>query len=104
MRILETDFLRIRYQLKQIPKKPFNILCAVIILIICNFFFLGGGGVGGGICLCSLLIPLLHVSNLLQNGNFPIFSLFLAAIFVTIATVKVESIRELNTLAIVLIN
>ena len=34
-RILETDFSRIRYQHKQIPKKPFNILSAVIILIIC---------------------------------------------------------------------
>ena len=29
-----------------------------------------------GICLCSILIPLLHVSNLLQNDHFPIFSLF----------------------------
>ena len=29
-----------------------------------------------GTCLCSILIPLLHVSNLLQNGHFPIFSLF----------------------------
>ena len=34
LRLLETDFLRIRYQHKQIPKKSFNILCAVIILII----------------------------------------------------------------------
>ena len=57
-----------------------------------------------GICLCSILIPLLHVSNVLQNGHFPYFQPILAAIFVTIATVKVESIRELNTLAIVLIN
>ena len=32
------------------------------------------------------------------------FQPILATIFVTIATVKVESIRELNTLAIVLIN
>ena len=29
-----------------------------------------------GICLCSISNPLLHVSNLLQNGQFPIFSLF----------------------------
>ena len=29
-----------------------------------------------GICLCSILISPLHVSNLLQNGHFPIFSLF----------------------------
>ena len=35
---------------------------------------------------------------------FSYFQPILAAIFVTIATVKVESIRELNTLAIVLIN
>ena len=61
-----------------------------------NFFF--------GICLCSILIPLLHVSNLLQNGHFSYFQPILAAIFVTIATVKVESIRYLYTLAIVLIN
>ena len=32
---LETEFLRIRYQHKQIPNKTFNILCALIILIIC---------------------------------------------------------------------
>ena len=36
--------------------------------------------------------------------SFSYFQPILAAIFVTIATVKVESIRELNTLAIVLIN
>ena len=35
LRILETDFLRIRYQHKQTPKIPLNILCAVIIFIIC---------------------------------------------------------------------
>ena len=35
---------------------------------------------------------------------FSYFQAILAAIFVTIATVKVESIRELYTLAIVLIN
>ena len=56
-----------------------------------------------GISLCSILIPLLHVSNLLQNGHFPIFSLF-GGHFVTIATVKVESIPYFYTLAIVLIN
>ena len=53
-----------------------------------------------GICLCSALIPLFHVSTLLQNGHFPI----LAAIFVTIATLKVESMPDFYTLAIVLIN
>ena len=36
--------------------------------------------------------------------SFSYFQPILAAILVTIATVKVESIRELNTLAIVLIN
>ena len=36
--------------------------------------------------------------------SFSYFQPILAAIFVTIATVKVESIRELYTLAIVLIN
>ena len=55
---------------KQIPKKPFNILSAVIVLSIdlLKYFF--------GIYMCSKLIPLLQVSNLLQNGHFPIFSLF----------------------------
>ena len=41
---------------------------------------------------------------MLQNGHFPIFFLFLSAIFVTIATVRVESIPDFYTLAIVLIN
>ena len=31
----QTDFSRIRYQHKRIPKKPFNILCAMIILTLC---------------------------------------------------------------------
>ena len=38
LKLLETYFLRVRYQHKQIQantKKKFNILCAVIILIIC---------------------------------------------------------------------
>ena len=35
LRLLETDFLRIRYQHKQIPKKAFNIMCAMKILMIC---------------------------------------------------------------------
>ena len=78
MRLFETDFLRIRYQHKQIPKKPFNILCAVIILL--KYCF--------GICLCSILIPLLHVSNLLQNGHFPVFSDFLAAIVVVVVDIN----------------
>ena len=50
-----------------------------------------------------MLIPLLHVSYLLKNGYFPIFSLFWRTIFVTIATVLVESIPDFNTLSIVLI-
>ena len=55
-------------------KRHLNILCAVIILIIswggffCFVFF--------GICLCSILIPPVHVSNLLPNGSFPVFGLF----------------------------
>ena len=32
---LKTDFLRIRYQDKRIPKEPFSMFCAVIILIRC---------------------------------------------------------------------
>ena len=57
-----------------------------------------------GICLCSILISLLYVSNLLQNGHFAIFSLFWWPFFVTIATLKVESIPNFYTSAIVLIN
>ena len=49
-----------------------------------------------GICLCSISILLLRVSNLLRNGHFPIF--------VTIATVKVESMPNVYTWTIVLIN
>ena len=44
------------------------------------------------------------MSTLLQNGHFPIFSLFWRAFFVTIAAVKLESIPYFYTLAIVLIN
>ena len=40
-----------------------------------------------GIFLCSMFISLLNVSKLLQNGHFPIFSLF-GGHFVTIATIK----------------
>ena len=40
------------------------------------------------------------ISNLLQNGHFPI----LVAIFVTIATVKVKSTPDFYTWAIVLMN
>ena len=42
--------------------------------------------------------------TMLQNGHFPSFSLFWRTIFVTIATVLVESIPVFYTLAIVLIN
>ena len=55
------------------------------------------------ICLCSMLISLSNVSNLLQNGQFSIFSLFWRH-FATIATVKVKLIPEFYTLAIALIN
>ena len=57
-----------------------------------------------GICLCSILIHLLHVSNLLRNGQVSNFQPILAANFVTIATIKVETIPYFYTLAIVLIN
>ena len=60
-------------------------------------------GEGGSDWRPCILIPLLHVSNLLQNGHFPNFSL-LSAFFVTIATVRVESIQDLYTLTTVLIN
>ena len=35
LRFFQTDFLRIRYQHKPIPKKPFNILCVMIIITLC---------------------------------------------------------------------
>ena len=47
-----------------------------------------------GMSLCSMLISLSNVSNLLQNRQF----------FVTIATVKVKLIPDVYTWAIVLIN
>ena len=53
-----------------------------------------------GICLCSMLISLSNISNVLQNGQFPI----LEAIFVTIASLKVKIIQELYTLTFLLIN
>ena len=43
-------------------------LCAIIILIICQNI--------SGICMCSMLIPLSSVSNLFQNGKFPISAYF----------------------------
>ena len=51
-----------------------------------------------------MLISLSNGSNLLQNGQFLIFSLFWRPFFVSIATVKVNSIPEFYTLAIALIN
>ena len=46
-------------------------LCAaVVILIFCSFKYLFG------ICLFAMLISLLNLSFMLQNGQFPIFSLF----------------------------
>ena len=35
LRLLETDFLRIRYQHSKIPINPSNMLCAVVILTFC---------------------------------------------------------------------
>ena len=49
-----------------------------------------------------MLISLSNVSNLLQNGQFPVFNIFLAAIIVTIAMVKVELIPDFYTWVIVL--
>ena len=47
------------------------------------------------VLICSVffkknLFPNCKALNLVQNGNFSILSLFLSAIFVTMATVKVE--------------
>ena len=49
-----------------------------------------------------MLISLSKVSNLFQNGQFPMQPI-LAAILVTIATVKVKILPEVCTRAIVLI-
>ena len=35
-----TEFLKVRTQHKLIPKKPFNMLCAIMMLIICENVFL----------------------------------------------------------------
>ena len=35
LRLLEAEFLRIRYQHSLIPQNIFNMLCAVVILIFC---------------------------------------------------------------------
>ena len=52
-----------------------------------------------------MLIGLSNVSNLLQNGYmYFLFSANFAAIFVTIATVKVELIQDFYTLVIALMN
>ena len=51
-----------------------------------------------------MLISLSNVSNMIENGHFPIFSLSLVAIIVTIAMVKVKLIPNFYTWAIVLIN
>ena len=50
-----------------------------------------------------MLIALSNVSNLLQNSQNLYFQPILAAIFVTIATIKVKLIADLYTWAIVLI-
>ena len=55
-------------------------------------------------CMCSMLISLLNIPKLSINGHFLIFKLFLAAIFVTIATVKAKLIPDFYARAIVLIN
>ena len=53
---------------------------------------------------CALYLYLCYTAQICSEmGHFPIFS-FLAAIFVTIATVKVDSMPDFYTLAIVLIN
>ena len=95
LRLLETDVLRIRYQHKQIPKNPFNILCASYFSSSVEIFF------------WYLLVLYINSSvtclKLAKKWSFSYFQPVLAAIFVTIATVKVRSIQELYTPAIVLI-
>ena len=57
-----------------------------------------------GFCLCPILIPLYTCLKFAPKWSFSYFQPILEAFFATIATVKVESIQELYTLAIVLIN
>ena len=79
-------FLRIRNQHKRI----LNVVCRDNSHHLLKYLF--------GICLCTILIsPSKVVSNLFQNGYFPIFSLFRQSFFVTIAMVKVESIPDFYT-------
>ena len=44
-----------------------------------------------------MLIGLSNVSNLIQYSQLPVFQTILAAIFVTIATVKVKLIPDIYT-------
>ena len=51
-----------------------------------------------------MLISLSDVSNFFQKGQFPIFQPILAAIYVTIAAVKVNLVPDFYTWTILLIN
>ena len=99
LRLLETNLLIIRYQQKLIPpppppKKKLLIYCVL-------WWFLSSVK----IFFWYLLVP--YINSPVTGLKFAPFSYFqpiLAAIFVTIATVKVKSMTYFYTLAIVLIN
>ena len=73
MRLLETDFLRIRFQHKQIPKKPLKILCVVIILIICQNIYL--------VFACALYKFLCYMSQISSKMVIFLFSAFFGGHF-----------------------
>ena len=73
LRLLETDFLRIRYQHKQIPKKPLTILCAVKILIICENIFL--------VFACALYKFLCYMSQICSKMVIFLFSAYFGGHF-----------------------
>ena len=89
--LLETNFLRIRYQHSKIQKKPFKYdVCRDNSHNLVKYRF--------GICLCSMSIGLSNVSNFLQNKQFS-FSANFGGHFFTIATAKVELIPGIYTWA-----
>ena len=67
LRLFQIDFLRIRYKHKRVQKKLYYIVCRDNSHPLLKYLF--------GICLCSMLISLSTVLNLLENGHFPIFRL-----------------------------
>ena len=97
LRLLKTDFLRIRYQQKRIPPKNLIICC-----VLCIF------STSVKISFRYLLVLYINFSvkclKIAPKWSHSYFQPILVAIFFTIATVKVESTPDFYTWAIVLIN